>query len=71
MRFSFFCCIFLTKCNHTTKYEEDEDMENGRKIIYTCLLVVVLAAIVLGILYYNTQSQGEITIAEGTLVERI
>lgn len=46
-------------------------MENGRKIIYTCLLVVVLAAIVLGILYYNTQSQGEITIAEGTLVERI
>lgn len=34
-----------------------EDMENGRRKVWICLLVIVLAAVVVGILYYLSSPQ--------------
>lgn len=46
-------------------------MEKARKGIRFCLCVVVLAAIVVGILYYYGQMQEQATITEGTLISNL
>lgn len=46
-------------------------MEKARKGIRFCLCVVVLAAIVVGILYYYGQMQEQATITEGTLISSL
>ena len=46
-------------------------MEKARKGIRFCLCVVVLAAIVVGLLYYYGQMQEQATITEGTLISNL
>jgi hypothetical protein len=46
-------------------------MEKARRGIRVFLCVVVLAAIVVGILYYYGQMQEQATITEGTLISSL
>ena len=43
-------------------------MEEGRKRVHYCLTIVVLTAIVMGLVYYYGQRQGQTTVTEGTLI---
>ncbi|MBU3878687.1 hypothetical protein HGO97_023095 [Faecalicatena sp. AGMB00832] len=45
-------------------------MENGRRKIRICLFSIVLAAVVIGILYYYMSENSQIRSSEGTLVQR-
>jgi len=51
--------------------KEVDNMEKARKAIRFCLCFVVLAAIVIGILYYYGQMQEQATITEGTLISSL
>lgn len=46
-------------------------MEKARRGIRVFLCVVVLAAVVVGILYYYGQMQEQTTITEGTLISSL
>lgn len=44
-------------------------MDEARRKLRVCLVCVVAAAVLLGLIYYFFDAQGEDTISEGTLVE--
>ena len=46
-------------------------MEKTKKRIWTCLLVVLLVAVVIGIIYYFYQVKDANTVTEGTLIADI
>lgn len=46
-------------------------MEKSRKKIRICLLCVVLVAVVVGILYYYYDSQGNVPMSKGTLISNV
>lgn len=46
--------MYILSANHNTNPQKGQVdmMDDGQKKIWTCLLIVVLAAVVIGILYY-------------------
>ncbi len=46
-------------------------MERARRKIRICLLCVIFAAIVVGLLYYYYELQGDMAVDEGTLVSNV
>ena len=45
-------------------------MEEGKKKIMICLITMMLAAVIIGILYYNYHEGDSVSGSEGTLVRR-
>ena len=43
-------------------------MENGRRKIRICLFSIVLAAVVIGLLYYYLNGNEQVRSSEGTLI---
>lgn len=44
-------------------------MENGRRKIRICLFSIVLAAVVIGLLYYYLNGNSQVRSSEGTLIQ--
>lgn len=46
-------------------------MEKAKRRVRICLLVVVMTAVIMGILYYFNELQGEAISGEGTLITAV
>jgi len=51
--------------------KEGEGMDSARKKIRICLVCVVTAAVIVGLLYYFNDVRGNTDINEGTLVRTV
>ena len=67
----------LREKRHTELYKEEGGMEQGKKRLYTCLLLVVAAAVLIGFVYYwsevsptKIEDQGTLVLWEGRMNER-
>lgn len=58
------------KIIHTTsqKYKEVNGMDEARKKVRVCLLCVVAAAVIIGLVYYFRDVRGSGQVTDGTLV---